>query len=189
MNIIKNYFEDANIILDKTSKNGALFLGNAKSALDYKFILENDINFIVNCTVDTPYIVDIIERNKLPFKNLQTVRIPVYDSLLPHDIEKMERYLHSAIPLIIQKLIKEKKNVLIHCHAGKQRSACVVAALLYYLVDKNILNISKIPFNKNKSKLMKSIIKYIIKQRAQAFTYGYRINFKKSLEDCYNISF
>ena len=45
----------------------------------------------------------------------------------------------------------------------------------------------KINYSKDKSKLMKRIIEYIIKRRAQAFSWGLRVNFKPSLERFFNI--
>lgn len=57
---------------------------------------------------------------------------------------------------------------------GAQRSAAIVAALLYKLEP-------------NKSKNMNKIIKYIIKQRPRVFSWGLRINFQESLEKYFNI--
>jgi len=41
----------------------------------------------------------------------------------------------------------------------------------------------------SKNELMKRIIKYIIKRRPQAFSWGLRVNFKSSLERFFNIKF
>jgi hypothetical protein len=80
--------------------------------------------------------------------------------------------------------------------SGRQRSACVVAALLFVLIDNNLMKFeneqiggSEEPNVTDKNKLMKRIIKYIIKRRPQAFSYGLRVNFKPSLERFFNITF
>lgn len=181
-------FENANLIIPETSSNGTLWLGNYKSALDIEFIKQNNISVIVNCSVDLPYIYDIIDVNSHGLSKLETFRIPVYDSLLDHDIYIMEQYYHTVIPFIIKKLLKEHKNILVHCHAGAQRSASVVAAVLYVLIDNNIMLFNEINYS-SKDKLMKNIIKYILAKRPRAFSYGFRVNFKKSLETFFNIKF
>lgn len=187
MELIKNIWNttDANIILKKSKDNGNLWLGNAKAALNLNYLIDNNISVIVNCSVDIPYIYDILEpeelcKNKICL-NLETFRIPVFDSLLPHDLYLMEQYFPKVLPFIIQKLITEKKNVFIGCFAGKMRSAAVVAALLYTLKQKENTQESK-------NKCMKEVIKFIVKCRPQAFRYGYKINFKQSLENYFKIN-
>lgn len=195
-----NYFENANNIIpgdDNINSKGPKFnnivsgqvwLGNMKSALNPQFIKDNNISVIINCSVDIPMIMDIISPHEFGISELETYRIPVYDSLLEDDIRIMEQYLSKVLPFLLKKLLKEKKNILIHCHAGRQRSACVVAALLFVLIDNDLMKFDdKIDYSKDKSKLMKRIIEYIIKRRAQAFSWGIRVNFKPSLERFFNI--
>jgi len=184
-----NILDNANLIIPETPSYGSLWLGNYKSALDAQFIKNNNISVIVNCSVDLPYIYDIIDVNSHGLSKLETFRIPVYDSLLDHDIYIMEQYYHTVIPFIIKKLLKEHKNVLVHCHAGAQRSASVVAAVLYVLIDNDIMSFKEIDSYSSKNKLMKNIIKYILLKRPRAFSYGFRVNFKKSLETFFNIKF
>jgi len=189
-------FENVSLIIPESLinstnniKGGALWLGNYKAALDSQFIIDNNISVIVNCSVDIPYIYDIKELNinDLSISKLETFRIPVNDSLLDHDIYIMEQYYHTVIPFIIKKLLNEHKNVLVHCHAGAQRSASVVAAVLYVLIDNKIMSFNEIDSNLSKEKLMKSIFEYILSKRPRAFSYGLRVNFKKSLEMFFNI--
>lgn len=63
---------------------------------------------------------------------------------------------------------------------GAQRSAAIVAALLYTLQEKG-------PNQEQKSKCMKKIIKYITKLRPRVFSWGLRVNFRESLENYFNI--
>ena len=203
-----NYFENANNIIpgddnvnkknyNKKIKNslfnnivsGQLWLGNYKAALDPVFIKENNISVIINCSVDIPFIFDLIDPHEYGISKLETYRIPVYDSLLEHDIYIMEQYLHKVLPFIFKKLLKEKKNVFIGCHAGKQRSACVMAAVLYVLIDNDLMSFhDKIDY-KDKGKLMKKVIEYIRLKRPCAFSWGLRVNFKESLQRFFNIKF
>ena len=73
------------------------------------------------------------------------------------------------LPFIIQNIYKlhfqERRNVLIHCHAGMQRSTVVVAA---YLVQYGNMT-------------PKQAVKYIIQRRPIAFHNGANINFERSL--------
>jgi protein-tyrosine phosphatase len=184
---INSLFENVNNIIPKNKKSGALWLGNYKSALDPVFLKDNDISVIINCSVDLPYIYDILEPNKHGLNKLETFRIPVYDSLLDHDIYIMEEYFHTVLPFILRRLLIEHKNVLVHCHAGAQRSGVTVGALLFVLVDNNIMKFDEISKTSDKSKLMKKVIEYIVHKRPRAFSYGFRVNFKKSLESFFNI--
>lgn len=189
-----NYFENANNIIpgnDEINKDnithGQIWLGNMKAALDPKFIKQNDISVIINASVDIPFIFDLLDPSEHGIPKLETYRIPVYDSLLEHDIYIMEQYLHKVLPFLLKKLLKEKKNILIHCAAGRQRSACIVAALLFVLIDNDLMKLQNKFETKDKGKLMKIIIDYIIKKRPQAFSWGFRVNFKTSLEKFFKI--
>lgn len=116
----------------------------------------------------------------------------------------MEQYFSTVLPFLLKKLLTEHKNILIHCYAGKQRSAILCAALLFVLVDNDIMTFKSknnesssfiggssqshniININ-DKSKLMKKIIQYMLEKRPCVFTYGFRVNFKKSIERFFNI--
>jgi protein-tyrosine phosphatase len=128
--MLYNYFDNVNNIIpgDDNINGGPIFnnivsgqiwLGNMKAALDPKFIKENKISVIINASVDIPFIFDVIDPAEYGISKLETYRIPVYDSLLEHDIYIMEQYLHKVLPFLLKKLLKEKKNILIHCHAKK----------------------------------------------------------------------
>ena len=133
-----------------------IFLGNEISALSNKFLIENDIKFIINCTRDVP----------LKFnKKIDYFRVPLDDSLKQKDIDLMTHF----IPLIVQileKNVKNKINTLVHCHAGMQRSAIIVAA--YILKDKKL--------NSHKDAL-----EFVIKKRVIAFFNGKSVNFEQSI--------
>jgi protein-tyrosine phosphatase len=185
--MFKKYFQNANIILDKTNLNGQLWLGNYKAALDPEFIKNNNISVIVNVSVDIPYIYDIIEPENHGLTKLETFRIPVEDSQLDRDIYLMEKYFHTALPFLLKKLLSEHKNVLVQCAAGKQRSAILVSAFLFLVVENGLLNVNNIKTSTDKSKTINRIIAYMIEKRPCVFRYGLKINFKTSLENFFNI--
>lgn len=187
MPYINSLFENVNNIIPENNKSGALWLGNYKSALDPVFLKDNNISVIINCSADLPYVYDILDPAHHGLNKLETFRIPVYDSLLDHDIYIMEQYYHTVIPFILKKMLSEHKNILVHCHAGAQRSASVVAAVLFVLIDNEIMKFDNLQNRTDKSKLMKKIISYILEKRPRAFSYGFRVNFKKSLETFFSI--
>lgn len=187
---MNTFLSNGTNIISENEKSGKLFLGDYIAALDPNYLSKNNISVIINCSPDIPFIDDIIDVKKLKKYNLTHLdkfRIPVFDSLLDHDIYLMESYFSKVLPFILEKLILEKRNVFIGCHAGAQRSFCVVSATLFVLID-NDLDISDLPKNiSDKSQLMKNIIKYIQKKRPRVASYGLRVNFKKSLENYFKI--
>jgi len=163
-----------------------LWLGNYQSAIDIDFLKKNDINFILNCTSNTSFFNEIHSKKSLSkLQDIETYRIPVNDSLLERDFILMEKYLKIILPMLVKKYI-DKKNILIHCQAGKQRSAIVVAALLKQLLDKNHISIDSVPKNISKQQQYKLIYDYLLSKRSQVFTYGLRINFDPTYRRFFN---
>lgn len=73
------------------------------------------------------------------------------------------------LPILVKELeveYKKGKNILIHCHAGAQRSATVVTAFLMYMLKTD----------------MEMAIKHVLKCSPNAFWFGGQINFLRSLE-------
>lgn len=161
-----------------------IWLGDYKCASNISFLKENNINFVMNCTNDMPFYKHLYDKYKL---NIETYRIPVDDSLLERDFIIMEEYFKITIPLLIRKYIKHKQRILIHCHAGKQRSAIVVAALLKSLLDQNYIKIQEIPKTVCKTQQFYNIYYYLLAKRKRVFTYGLRINFEKSYKRYFRI--
>jgi protein-tyrosine phosphatase len=184
---INKMFENVSLIIPKNEKSGALWLGNYKSAIDPVFLKENNINVIINCSPDLPYIHDILDSTQHGLEKIESFRIPVYDSLLEQDIYIMEEYLYKVLPFILKRLLKDKKNILIHCYAGAQRSSCVTVCVLYILVDNNIIEFENVEKTKDKSKLMKRLIEFLLEKRPRVFSYGFRVNFKKSIESFFGL--
>jgi hypothetical protein len=170
-----NFYNDADEIIPN------IYLGNHNSALNLNFLKKNDINVIINCTKDKSFITDDVDIRP------EMYRIPVNDSLLECDFIIMQEQLKNIVPLLLRKYTIEKKNILVHCHMGKQRSAIVVAALLKVLLDHNYLYLDEVPKYITSKKQFSYICNYIVKKRPQSFTFGYRINFKPSYFRFFNI--
>ena len=93
--------------------------------MDPEFLRANNITVVFNCTKDLPFHNSVVKR----------YRVPVDDNLEAVEINNM----HSWSPEIIAKLLREYKaghTILVHCFAGMQRSACVVAMTLIALTKK-----------------------------------------------------
>lgn len=168
--LYSNFFSNADLIYPR------LWLGNRYISVDKEFIIKNKIDVIVNCTKELPFVE--LEQDQMP----KLIRIPVDDSLLEKDLILMEHYLKTVIPELIDDY-RDGKTVLIHCFAGKQRSAIVMATMLFemFLQDSND-NLENYIDNAHKQRLENDVFTLILAQRPQAFTYGYRINFYKTFK-------
>lgn len=99
-----------------------LWLGNRTDALNTEWLRENHITTVFNCTKDIPFAEGPLHK----------YRVPIDDSLNQEDIQKLTAWT----PEIMYKLISEYKqgaHILVHCYAGVQRSAAVVAMFLMTL--------------------------------------------------------
>jgi rhodanese-related sulfurtransferase len=101
-----------------------LWLGNIAASSNGAFLVKNRINTVFNCTKNIPF--HEAARNRY--------RLPVDDNLQEEEIRNMELWSFETV----YKLRLEHKNgpVLVHCHAGMQRSAAVVA--MYLIVTKGM---------------------------------------------------
>jgi len=137
---------DASLIIPR------LWLGNRKAAASREFLQQNNITTVFNCTKDLPFDSSI----------LRTYRVSVNDNLEPVEIANMERWA----PEIVYKLLSEYNaghTILVHCYAGMQRSAAVVAMFLIAISRKSV----------------DDVIQYIRERRNIAFFPA--INFEKAI--------
>ncbi len=98
-----------------------LWIGDKRSPAQTGFKRNNRIALIVNCTRTIP----------LYKGNHKNIRIPVDDDLTDDSRMKLYHYLPSIVE-IIHNNIQNRQGVLVHCHAGCQRSATIVAAYIIY---------------------------------------------------------
>ena len=96
-----------------------LWLGNKDAAADETWLASKGINTVFNCTKTLPFAPTIQRR----------FRVPVDDNLQPEEIQNMYDWAAETE----SKLVREYKagnTILVHCHAGMQRSAAVIAMFL-----------------------------------------------------------
>lgn len=95
-----------------------VWVGNRVDAHDPAFMQRHNIRHVINCTKDVSF----------KFQRLNGFRIPVHDD--PAENATMLFNLPIAVDAIESALAFGEGAVLIHCHAGMQRSAAVCAAYL-----------------------------------------------------------
>jgi len=103
-----------------------LWIGNISDAGNVEWI-EKNIDIVINCTNDIPFSV----------ATKSNVRIPVEDDLTKSEISKLYKYFDS-ITTFMDSSLRRGKRILIHCFAGKQRSASIVCAFLIRFLELNI---------------------------------------------------
>lgn len=138
-----------------------LFIGNMHSAKDANFFKNKNIGAVLNCTPDVPHYF----AHESGF--VEYMRLTVNDSLKEVDFQKMSRYLPDGIAFIHKNLDIDKNNILVHCHAGIQRSAAMVVG--YLMATKNMT--------------LPDALKLVRRQRPITFSNGRSVNFKSSLID------
>ena len=116
MNLGIPYFNNADQIIPN------VWLGNLRAAQDETFLKNAGIQVVFNCTKDAPFHPSIRRR----------YRIPVDDNLEDSEIRNMELWSYEIVYKMIKEY-KERRPILVHCHAGMQRSPAVVAMFLIVL--------------------------------------------------------
>ncbi len=114
---------------------------------------------------DTTYDLVINATPDLQFYNPYSlnIRVPVNDDLSYDSNVNIVLYILKYLP-IIHRYVKNNKKILIHCYAGMQRSASIVAA--YLMIYENYT--------------LDNAISYIRSKRNIAFRPG--VNFRQALE-------
>lgn len=139
-----------------------IYLGNYQAAKDRDFFKDKKIKAVLNCTKDIP---NHFAHNK----DIEYMRIPVEDSLKEKDFDLMYEYFPVIVEFIHKHTVVQGDNTLIHCWAGRQRSAISVAA---YLISKHKMT----PHD---------ACKYIMVKRKEAFHFGQSLNFDQALNKYY----
>ena len=139
-----------------------LWIGNMVAANDLHSLKKNNIKYIFNISRDIPNFYEIS-------KNFKYYNFQVDDSLLIKDFDLMTHNLAILVNEFDTRLRKKNGSILVHCYAGRQRSAIVVAA---YLVFKYNMT-------------PEDACQYILTRRPEAFHYNTSINFKDSLQKYY----
>jgi len=123
--------DDYNIIIPN------LYLGNINYANNIKFLKDNNIEAILNCTESEPF-------NDY-FENKHKFRLSINDSKSPENIYNFKLEIINCIDFI-DYCIEHKLNIYVHCYWGLMRSATVVACYLirkYHMSSIDAINIVK----------------------------------------------
>jgi len=96
-----------------------LWLGNKFAAANTDWLREHDIQTVFNCTKTLPFDPSIRIR----------FRVPVDDNLEPVEIQNMALWA-AETQIKLLRAYRGGHGILVHCHAGMQRSAAVVAMFL-----------------------------------------------------------
>jgi hypothetical protein len=140
-------FNNADLILPN------LWLGNIRASQDEEFLRRNEIDTVFNCTKDIPFHFSVHRR----------YRVPVDDNLEAEEIRNLELWSFEVVYKLLMEY-KRGKPILVHCAAGMQRSAAVVAMFLIA----------------NRGMKHEDAIEFIRQRRPIAF-YG-QANFLKSIQ-------
>lgn len=99
-----------------------VWLGNLKAAHDETFLRNAGIQVVFNCTKDASFHPSIRRR----------YRVPVDDNLQEEEIRNLELWSYEIVYKMMQEY-KQGRPILVHCHAGMQRSPAVVVMFLMVL--------------------------------------------------------
>ncbi len=96
-----------------------LWLGNKKAAADEAWLQEHHVTVVFNCTKTLPFAHSI----------RRMYRVPVDDNLEPEEIANLRSWAAETQTKLVREY-NAGRTILVHCHAGMQRSAAVVAMFL-----------------------------------------------------------
>ena len=97
-----------------------LWIGSEGDSASPAFFKKHNIRLVVNATASIPMLAS---------PDVRSYRIPVDDA--PDENETMLRHFPTVV-LLIDEVLSHGQGVLVHCRAGMQRSAAVVAAYLMW---------------------------------------------------------
>jgi protein-tyrosine phosphatase len=152
-----------------------LYLGNKEAAENENFLKSAKIKLIINATQHIPCKKDW----KDPNFHVDCLQIPMNDpGFSPYmtntqeDNVMMLENLPFVLDLIHQRLQKYE-NVLVHCHAGVQRSATIVFLYLYTYVYQKGTKKDRIIYSS----------RHILKNRPCVFNYGTGMSFHPAMKE------
>jgi len=156
-----------------------LWIGNQAASQSAEWLDSNEIKTVINATKHLPFVGGRVN-----------IRIPVNDpgpfnDLNQEDVATMYRALPCAVDMLHHSL--GKGAVLVHCHAGMQRSAAVVTGYLAKYYFHNLDN----PKNGGQQDLSDDRVanalfersrKFLHKKRSKVFYQNWYVNFEKAIK-------
>jgi len=139
-----------------------IILGNFQAAKDKDLFKTHKIQAVLNCSKDIP-------NHYSQHKDIEYMRIPVDDSLKQKDYDLMFEYMPVIVEFIHKHACIANNKILVHCAAGRQRSAISVAAFL-------VAKCGKTP---------REACKIVMEKRPEAFHFGKSLNFDQALNKYY----
>jgi rhodanese-related sulfurtransferase len=107
-----------------------VWIGRWEAALNPEWLAAHRIQSVFNCTKTAPFHPSVPNQ----------FRVPVDDNLQPAEIKNMELWA----PEIAFKILREfnaGRAILIHCHAGMQRSTAAAAFFLMVLTGRPLIQV------------------------------------------------
>lgn len=101
-------------------------------AMNGDWLARHKIGAIFNCTKDVPFHPAIAPQHQY--------RVPVDDNLEPIEIKHMEQWAPEIAFLILREY-RAKRPILIHCHAGIQRSTTACAFFMMALTRQPLIQV------------------------------------------------
>ena len=139
-----------------------IFVGDSRAAGNSAFFKEAQITGVLNMTASIP--------NKFRCNDdIEYLRVPVYDCKLKRDVHQMREYFLLVTEFIHKITVLERRNILVHCALGRQRSCAAVAA---YLIRYH--NMSPM-----------EAMRFIVSRKPDAFHWGKSANFGPALNAWY----
>lgn len=140
-----------------------LYLGNKKTAKSKSFMKKHNIKAIVNCSKKRD--IDNYFKNS----DIEYFRVSVDDSLLQKDFDKMLLLIPSAVEFVHKHVDILAEPCLVHCYAGRQRSACILVCYLMKYHNFKPLDACK----------------FVLQKRNEAFHFGLSVNFDQTINAYY----
>lgn len=139
-----------------------IYLGDGRASSSDSFFAKAGIRAVLNMTPNIPNTFCSDDR-------IEYLRIPVYDTHGKRDFNRMYQYLPVITEFMYKTSVLERKNLLVHCALGRQRSCAAIVAYLIKFYKMTPIE----------------AMDFIISRKPDSFHWGKSANFAKSLNKWY----
>src|SRR5690242_12279911 len=140
----------------------SIYPSNSRASSSDSFFAKAGIQAVLNVTPNLPNSFCSDER-------IEYLRVPVYDTHGKRDLNRMYQYLPVITEFMYKTSVMERKNLLVHCALGRQRSCAAIAAYLIKFYKMTPIK----------------AMDFIISKKPDSFHWGKSANFAKSLNRWY----